>query len=241
VRRLLPLLVSVILLVAADPLLPTREDLACVADPLLVRGGLAARCGDGALADGTAAESGAVADGRSRRRTGARSTAIEDSIENLLSGRANRATPGLVVPILPPRPWQRLPYPDPLLDRIVIASRDRDVAETAEAHAWAPPQPVTSLRLTTVPIPADADESRRLLDRHYPAQLRESGVGGTVVLALAIDARGRVRDQQLVSGSGQAALDAAAVEIARSLRFTPAQEGGRRIATRIVFPFVFNP
>jgi periplasmic protein TonB len=97
------------------------------------------------------------------------------------------------------------------------------------------------IRVTSVPVPRDPNEAQRLLDQHYPRELKESGIGGTVVLSLHIDRRGRARDPQVVSGSGHPGLDAAALHIARTLRFTAAQQEGRSVETRILQPLVFRP
>jgi TonB family protein len=100
---------------------------------------------------------------------------------------------------------------------------------------------MSPIRMTSVPVPADPDLARRLLEERYPQELKASGTGGRVVLSLTIDRRGRVRDAAVVSSSGHDALDAAALEVAGALRFTPAQQQGRSTETRILYPVAFQP
>lgn len=59
----------------------------------------------------------------------------------------------------------------------------------------------------------------------YPDAAWESGAGGVVVLRIHIDRRGVVDSVYVKSGSGAAALDSAALQDARRLRFRPARQG----------------
>ena len=59
----------------------------------------------------------------------------------------------------------------------------------------------------------------------YPDAAWESGAGGVVVLRIHIDRRGVVDSVYVKSGSGAAALDSAARQDARRLRFRPARQG----------------
>jgi|GEM_PF-3950412 len=94
---------------------------------------------------------------------------------------------------------------------------------------------------TSVPRPRDDAEVRRLLAHHYPTALASAGAGGMVVLSLMISTEGHARAPEVVSGSGVDALDAAALEVARRVRFTPAVQQGRAVEARILFPVVFAP
>lgn len=59
----------------------------------------------------------------------------------------------------------------------------------------------------------------------YPDAAWEAGAGGVVVLRIHIDRSGVVDSAYVEEGSGSAALDSAAREDARRLRFRPARQG----------------
>ncbi len=60
----------------------------------------------------------------------------------------------------------------------------------------------------------------------YPADALEEGAGGDILLRIRISDAGRVDSVSVVTSSGHAVLDSAAVEGARLLRYRPAQNGG---------------
>ena len=64
----------------------------------------------------------------------------------------------------------------------------------------------------------------------YPADALEEGAGGDILLRIRISDAGRVDSVSVVTSSGHAVLDSAAVEGARLLRYRPAQHGGAATA-----------
>lgn len=64
----------------------------------------------------------------------------------------------------------------------------------------------------------------------YPADALEEGAGGETLLRIRISAAGRVDSVAVVTSSGHAVLDSAAVEGARLLRYRPARHGGAATA-----------
>jgi protein TonB len=76
----------------------------------------------------------------------------------------------------------------------------------------------------------------------YPAELFSSGVEGEVMLYLVVDSTGAViRDStRIESSSGQSAFDAAALQAAPTLRFTPARRGDTAITAPIKVPIRFT-
>ena len=78
------------------------------------------------------------------------------------------------------------------------------------------------------------------LMREYPVTLRDSGIGGTVVLWLYLSDEGVVLDRRLSRSSGQAQLDEAALRVATTLRFTPAKNGTEPVAVWIEVPITFQ-
>lgn len=90
--------------------------------------------------------------------------------------------------------------------------------------------------------PADLQPPELLeaVEPNYPPALKDRGVRGTVVLELALDVQGRVTGVQVVEGAGPD-LDAAAVEAARKLRFSPAMAKGKPVPVRLRYRFDFVP
>jgi len=78
------------------------------------------------------------------------------------------------------------------------------------------------------------------LMREYPVTLRDSGIGGTVVLWLYLSDEGVVLDRRLSRSSGQAQLDEAALRVATTLRFTPAVRRTEPVAVWIEVPITFQ-
>ena len=74
----------------------------------------------------------------------------------------------------------------------------------------------------------------------YPKALLDRGLRGQVVLELDLDTQGRVQKAAVVDSAGPD-FDAAALEAARKLVFTPARQGGKAIPVRIKFRYEFAP
>lgn len=76
----------------------------------------------------------------------------------------------------------------------------------------------------------------------YPADLFNRRIQGEVMLYLVVDTAGSVlRDStRIATSSGQSAFDAAALTAAQSLRFTPAQQGGKPVTAPIQVPIRFT-
>ncbi len=69
------------------------------------------------------------------------------------------------------------------------------------------------------------------LDRFYPYIARSRGLTGTSRLSLDLDANGAVTEVHVLGSTPTGVFDAAAVSLARTLRFQPARRGGRPLAT----------
>jgi TonB family protein len=74
----------------------------------------------------------------------------------------------------------------------------------------------------TPPKLLNGDEVLRLLQRYYPTNLRDTGVGGRVELWLYVNTQGMVSKSQVKTSSGNAQLDAAAQKVANEMRFRAA-------------------
>jgi TonB family protein len=95
----------------------------------------------------------------------------------------------------------------------------------AGATPTGPDQPVAS-QFDVPPQVRNTERVRQQLEREYPIGLRTTNVGGTVELWFYVDERGGVDRFQLKKSSGIAALDEAALEVARVVQFTPGMRNG---------------
>ena len=79
-------------------------------------------------------------------------------------------------------------------------------------------------------------------DIPYPADLFNRRIQGEVMLYLVVDTAGAVvRDStRIAASSGEAAFDAAALQAAQSLRFTPAHQGTSAVMAPIQVPIRFT-
>ncbi|NIR43602.1 MAG: energy transducer TonB [Gemmatimonadetes bacterium] len=86
---------------------------------------------------------------------------------------------------------------------------------------------------TVAPRVKDKTRAQRIVERHYPALLEQAGVGGSVTLQAYVDTTGRVLDARLVSSSGNAQLDEAALEAVLLFEFIPALDRDKKVAVWI--------
>lgn len=93
----------------------------------------------------------------------------------------------------------------------------------------APPVPTTELLAVDTPPPG------------YPEELACDNVGGQVVLAMTVGIDGKPSSVEVFRGSGNVALDKAALEGVRGWTFKPATRGGQPQPTRLQVPVNFNP
>lgn len=86
----------------------------------------------------------------------------------------------------------------------------------------------------------DTGEFTRLLAREYPAELRDAGIGGRVLVWVFIDDEGRVAQTRIYESSGYEALDEAAMRAVRQGRFSPARNRGEVVPVWIAVPVTFQ-
>jgi TonB family protein len=75
----------------------------------------------------------------------------------------------------------------------------------------------------------------------YPAAAAAAGVGGMVRVAVEVEADGTIRSLQVQSSEPAGVFDAAALEMAGKMKFTPAIKDGKPVARRVVVPIRFEP
>jgi len=93
---------------------------------------------------------------------------------------------------------------------------------------------------TVKPDYVNGAEVMAALQREYPPLLRDAGIGGTVLVWFFIDETGTVRNQAVQESSGHAALDEAALRVARVFRFTPALNRDRAVPVWVQLPVTFT-
>lgn len=77
------------------------------------------------------------------------------------------------------------------------------------------------------------------LEREYPTELREAGIGGTVNVWVFIDENGRIQAARIQRSSGHPELDEAALRVVRVMRFSPALNRGEKVPVWVAFPVSF--
>jgi TonB family protein len=177
------------------------------------------------------------------RLAGRRST-LERRIEFLVQDPRSIAPEGLLrsswgavlallaflVPV-PPVPLFELPYLLPSGPLAIVSGGGGVVDALRERPIFTPHSQPPSLR--------NDSSMRQAVDREYPSDLRNAGVGGKVLLHVLIDNGGVVQEARLALGSGQEALDAAAIRAVRRLSFWPALERDRATPAWISLPIIF--
>lgn len=92
---------------------------------------------------------------------------------------------------------------------------------------------------TRPPRLENPEKIRDLLLDEYPLEMRMRGIAGEARVSVLVDRKGRARRQGIVSSSGVAALDTAALKVAGELRFDPARQSGEKVETTVVLPLSF--
>ncbi|MBW3550914.1 MAG: energy transducer TonB, partial [Proteobacteria bacterium] len=133
--------------------------------------------------------------------------------------------------LAPPTPT---PLPPPPEDPPIIVDDPSPIDVPAPPPS--PPSP---------PAPANTigsvDASSRAMNppRYPPAAVR-SGIEGTVILVISIDAQGNVLNVEVERSSRNRDLDRSAIEAARRWRFNPAVQDGQQVASRVRVPVDFS-
>jgi TonB family protein len=78
------------------------------------------------------------------------------------------------------------------------------------------------------------------LGKYYPDEARRASITGRIVLRLSIDAAGCERQAEVIRSSGAPELDAAAIQVAEDMRFYPAQQRGKVVASQPSIPIKFE-
>jgi periplasmic protein TonB len=168
---------------------------------------------------------------------------------------------GDAIPVLELPPDIVIPPPPELITRPaapVISSADIDDAitippTTFDAHrpetlaaprsarpGRADPNVFSFTPMTVAPRLLNTEEVQRALQRNFPRQLQDAGIGGTVVVQFFIDERGMVLRRQLREPSSWPAFDQAALDVAAVMRFAPAINRDQKVPVWVEIPVVFR-
>jgi len=93
---------------------------------------------------------------------------------------------------------------------------------------------------TQRPTMTNVSEVQAALESEYPRELRDAGIGGSVNVWFYIGTDGIVQNVQIQESSGYSELDQAALNVARVIRFTPAENMGRKVPVWIAMPITFG-
>lgn len=94
--------------------------------------------------------------------------------------------------------------------------------------------------LSVAPKLLNLDEVRCEVLSLGPLALRYAGSGGTAVLDLTVDSRGRVERVGLFRSSGREPVDRAALRVATVMRFSPGRLGRAAVPARFTLPLALD-
>jgi serine protease Do len=140
--------------------------------------------------------------------------------------------------------------PNPRWSELAAALRDAYVAERGRlvSHAVIPRRPLQP-RTTPCPPPASQTSGRALpaplpltssLEEFYPPEMRRLGIEGVVMVRIRIDAGGCVSALGVIGSSGSDALDQAALQMAETQAFFPAERNGHAATVEAAEPINFK-
>lgn len=74
----------------------------------------------------------------------------------------------------------------------------------------------------------------------YPDQARERGIEGKVLVKMLIGVDGIVKQAEVIQGGSAPELTQSALDAAKEMKFSPAQQKGRPVAVWVTVPFKFE-
>jgi TonB family protein len=120
---------------------------------------------------------------------------------------------------------------------VVVRTRDDMPALSEDREEASAP---TFTPFTQAPELRNREEFQQALRNRYPDDMRDAGIGGTILLHVFIDTEGRVAETRVAEGSGHAQLDEAAEEVMREARFAPARNRDEIVPVWIQLPVSFR-
>lgn len=134
---------------------------------------------------------------------------------------------------IPPPPEQIARPATPRVASVEVADDVTIEATTFEANPVEnlPPPPSggspadrpSFIPYDTPPAMRNRGQIVQLLERYYPRNLKDAGIGGRVELWLYVNEQGRVERSEVKTSAGNPLLDEAAQKVAADMEFTPAK------------------
>jgi protein TonB len=93
---------------------------------------------------------------------------------------------------------------------------------------------------TVRPELTNMEDVQRALVREYPPMLRDAQIGGSVEVWLFIDTDGNVDNVKIQKPSGYPMLDQAALNVANTMKFTPAYNRDQKVPVWVSIPITFR-
>lgn len=94
--------------------------------------------------------------------------------------------------------------------------------------------------VTSKPRLVNSSAAVRALEQNYSGVLRDAGVEGTVQLRMIVERNGHTSSIAVLRSS-DAPFNTPAINVARVMRFSPAQLNGVPVRVRIDLPITFRP
>lgn len=156
-----------------------------------------------------------------------------------------------IAPPAPPKvdpPLKREPPKTRLEEKPQSRQLVAEAAVTSPAEVAVPPAPTPVISAPadtrpSGPVTLGAELSVSCPERrapNYPLLSRRLGETGTTLLRVEVDEQGQVAAAHVVTGSGHARLDEAALAAVRTWRCTPPQRNGQALRAVALQPFKFQ-
>ena len=114
------------------------------------------------------------------------------------------------------------------------------VPVTYEGNATAPSASPSNSSTEASPKLLNSNDVQSALAAAYPSALRRAGIGGTVRLLIKVGENGEVVESSVATASGHKELDAAAVRLARTMKFAPGRREGQPVSSSVQIPLIFE-
>ena len=144
-------------------------------------------------------------------------------------GATGVAALAIILVLGTPQPEAPMDAPAPAADAAPVREIEGNQLVRPDEGA-APADRPTFVAYDTPPLLQNGAEIQQVLERAYPTDLRDAGIGGRVELWLYVDLTGAVVNHEIKTSSDNDALDRAAAEVAQQMRFRPASNRGEPTA-----------
>jgi len=156
--------------------------------------------------------------------------------------RAARAAACAVLTLCVAATGYALPAPaHPALFASLFPAPDADPIRVRAALTQPDTTPVYAIgQVERKPSLRNSSEITQGLQRAYPAHLRDSGIGGTVLIEMVVQPNGSVSRARVVNTT-HPELQEPARTVALTMRFEPGEVGGEPVSVRVQIPITFQP